>query len=343
MLDTIFYFVLNMSITSSFVIIALLLIRQIKPLPRRVIYPLWWLAFFRLIMPFTLSTRWSLFNFTGGLVKRLITIETITQGYVIEEVVPEITQGTVIEEIIPDNAFPIFSAANSVGAASGKSHIPIESYIPIEYKTESLRQVFTTVSRIWVVIAAVMLVIVFVFYILTQRELKKAIHTKENIYRSDMLVSPVLLGLFHPKIILPSTLDPDSSESLMIITHENTHKRRHDNLWRILNIFITCLHWFNPLVWVMTKAFYTDMEQSCDEAVIRKYDTEERMAYAGALLRFAENKRMLMSTAFGRSGVKERIINVLSYKKFSFIGIVASSLFLLVIAVMLITNPQLRR
>ena len=84
------------------------------------------------------------------------------------------------------------------------------------------------------------------------------------------------------------------------------------------------------------------MELSCDEAVIRKYGPEERKTYAGTLLRFAEDKRMFVSTAFGRSGVKVRIVNVLNYRKLSLIGAVASALFLLVVAVVLISNPQLQ-
>jgi beta-lactamase regulating signal transducer with metallopeptidase domain len=316
MLDTVFYFILNMSIASCFVIAVLLLIRQIRPLPRRVIYPLWVLAFFRLVMPFTFPTGWSLFNFTGGLVKRLITVETITQ-----RMVP-----------LPEANVPL--TMNMIGAAV--------QYAPIEYKTESLRQVFTTASAIWAIIAAAMILTAVILYILTQKELKNALPIKDNLYRSDMLLSPLLTGLLRPKIILPFSLDPDSPEGSMVIAHENVHTRRWDNLWRLLGIAITCLHWFNPFAWIMLKAFFTDMEQSCDEAVIKKYRAEERKAYAGAILRFAEDKRLLISTAFGRSGVKVRIVNVLNYKKLTLAGAVASALFLLVVAVVLITNPQLR-
>jgi len=316
MLDTVFYFILNMSIVSCFVIVMFLLIRQIRFLPRRVIYPMWTLVFFRLIMPFTLPTSWSLFNFTGRLVKRLITIETVTQG-----TFP-----------VPDSGSLL--AMNMIGAA--------EQYAPIEYKTESLRRIFITASVIWAIIAATMLLTAVILYVLTRKELKKAIHIEDNLYRSDVLLSPVLTGLIHPRIILPGSLDPYSTEGEMILAHENIHKHRLDNLWRLLGICITCLHWFNPLSWIMLKAFFTDMEQSCDETVIKKYDMEERKVYAGTLLRFADDKRLLVSTAFGHSGVKVRIVNILNYKKLTLIGSVVSAIFLLVVAAVLITNPQLR-
>ena len=315
MLNTVFYFILNMSLASCFVIAVLLLIRQIKPLPRRIVYPLWILAFFRLVTPFAFPTSWSLFNLTGGLVKRLVTIETVTQG------------------VIQAPGSGELGAMNMIGAA--------EQYAPVEYKTEALRQFFQAASTIWVVIALAMLLTAFTLYMLTRKELKSAVHIKDDLYRSDMMVSPILLGLFRPKIILPVSLDTESEEFGMILAHENIHRKQLDNLWRLLAICITCFHWFNPLALIMLKTFLTDMELSCDETVIRKFGAEERKAYAGALLDFAEEKRMFVSTAFSRSGVKVRIVNVLNYKKLSLIGAVASAAFLLVIAIVLVSNPQM--
>lgn len=318
MMDNVFYFILNMSLASGFVIAALLLIRMIRPLPRRVVYVLWMLAFFRLTVPFTLSTDWSLFNFTGRLVKRNVTMETITQGMVL---VPA-----------PEK----LATMNMIGVA--------ESYMPIEYKTESFRRIFTMGSTVWAIVSLAALLAAGILYTLTMAELRKAVHVRDNLYCSDMLLSPVLIGVFRPKIILPPGLDPESPEGRMVLAHENVHRQRLDNLWRSLAIAAACVHWFNPLVWVMLKAFLTDMELSCDEAVVRKgrYGSEERKAYASTLLRFAENKRFLVSTAFGQSGVKVRIVNVLNYKRLTVIGAAASAVFLLAVALVLVTNPVLR-
>jgi len=219
----------------------------------------------------------------------------------------------------------------------------VEEYAPFafEYKTETLRQVFTTAAMIWAIVAMALLLTAIILYLLTHRELKKATHIQDNLYRSDMLLSPVLTGVFRPKIILPASLEVDSPECQMVLAHENVHKRRLDNLWRLFAIAITCTHWFNPLAWIMLKSFFTDMELSCDEVATRKYSQEERKTYAGVLLQFAEDKRLLVSTAFGRSGVKVRIVNVLNYRKLTLIGAVASLLFLLVVAMVFITNPQL--
>ncbi len=317
-MEDIFYLILNMSFAACFVIAAILLLRLFKPIPRCFVYPLWALAIFRLAAPVALTSRWSLFNFTGGLVKRLVTLETITYGTV---PVPE-----------SDNLLMM----NMVGAA--------ESYTPIEYKTEALRNIFIIGSAVWAIIAAASLLAALTLYVLTRRELKKATQIKDNIYCSDMVLSPVLIGVFRPRIILPAGLDTDSEGGRMILEHENVHRRRIDNLWRIFAIGISCIHWFNPLVWVMLKMFFEDMEHSCDEAVIRhgRYNSEECRNYAATLLRFAEDKRLLISSAFGRSCVKSRILNVLNYKRMTVIGAIVSAALLLALTFVLVTNPSLR-
>lgn len=310
-MDNAFYYILNMSLTSSFIIIAMMLLRLFKPLPKRIVYPLWIFAFFRLVFPFALSSKWSLFNYTGKLVKRLITVETVGPLHGLEK----------------------WSFMNMIGAA--------ERYTPIVYRTESLRRIFTIGSTLWVITAIALLLAACILYILTLSELKKSVKIKGNLYRSEMLLSPILTGIVRPKIILPIGLDPDSTEGRMVLAHEDIHRKRLDNLWRVLAIIIACVHWFNPLVWLMLKAFLSDMELSCDETVMSKgkYSIEERKAYASALLNFSEDKRILISTAFGQTGVKVRIVNVLNYKRLTVIGAVASAIFLLVLALVLITNP----
>jgi len=313
--DDIFYYVLNMSLSSIIVIAVLALVRLIRPLPRRIVYPLWSLAFLRLVLPFALSTRWSIFNFTGKLVKRLISVETILQDNRPVRMPERIT------------------VMNMIGAA--------ESYAPIEYKTESLHGFFTICSIIWAIVVIALLTAASILYLLTVSELKKAILVKDNIYRSGMLLSPVLAGLFRARIILPEGLDPDSPEGRMVIAHENVHRKRLDNLWRIIAISVACIHWFNPAVWFMLKMFFTDMELSCDERVMAEggFGTEDRKAYARTLLNYSEEKGFLVSTAFGQSGIKVRIVNVLNYKRLTVIGAVASSIFLLILVLLLVTNP----
>lgn len=315
MRNSMFYFLLNMSLAASAVIAALLLIRLIRPLPRRVVYPLWVLAFIRLAIPFSPSADWSLFHLAGGLVRRLVPLEMVVPG-----ATPAPIQ---------------WSTMNFVGAA--------QSYAPLAYRTEALRNIFAVGSAVWAIVALAMLLAAAILYALTLAELRKAVRIQDNVYRSDLVLSPVLTGVFRPKIVLPPSLDPDSPQGQMVLAHENVHRRRLDNLWRALAIGIACVHWFNPLAWVMLRAFFADMELSCDEAVLRqgKYAPQQCKAYAGALLHFAEDKRFLLSTAFGRSSVRVRIVHVLNYKRMTWIGIIASVAFVLAVAMALLSNPSI--
>lgn len=315
---SIFYIVLNMSIASCVVIVALFLVRLLKPIPRRYIYPMWALAFFRLAVPFIPSSRWSLFNLTGGFVKRIVDIETVTRGTVSA---PEPVDLVIL---------------NAVGA--------IDSYDPVTYREESLEQIFNVSSAVWAVVAVGALLAVCLLYIFTYRELRKAFHIEGAIYRSEMVLSPVLTGVLRPRIILPPGVDPESTTGKMILEHENVHRKRLDNLWRALAVGIACVHWFNPLVWLMLRAFFRDMELSCDETVLKrgKYGSDGSKAYASALLQFADNRSIFVPSAFGSSGVRVRIVNVLNYKRMTVIGAVASAIFLLAVAFALITNPSFR-
>jgi len=316
--DRIFYIVLNMSIASGIIIAVLLLVRLIRPIPRRYIYPLWTVPFIRLVMPFTPASGLSIFNLTGGLAKRLVDVETVTRG--------------VVSVPAPVDLVMI----NAIGAA--------DRYDPISYKAESLKRIFAVSSAVWAVVAAVALTAVCLIYLFAIRELGKAVKVGDNIYRSEIIASPVLVGVFRPRVILPPGVEPESVQGKMILEHENVHRKRLDNLWRALAAATACVHWFNPLVWLMLRAFFRDMELSCDETVLKrgKYGIDGTKTYASALLQYADSSSLFIPSAFGSSGIRVRIVNVLNYRRVTAIGAVASAVFLLAVALALITNPSFR-
>ena len=312
MLQTLFYFILNMSLNGIFIICGILLIRNIRVIPKRLVYIFWTAAFARLCVPFSLSSRWSVFNYTGNLIKRVIAADAIIAG-------PPL-QG--------------MTMANYIGA--------VDSYAPAEFKTAALYRLFTTGAVVWLTVSIAALLAMVILYWLTSARFKTALLLRDNIYASDILLSPVLIGVLRPRIILPLPLSVDSPEAGSAIAHENVHRKRCDNLWRLLGFAVVCFHWFNPFAWLMLKYFLDDMELSCDEAVVRHYDLKARKAYASALVSFAGDRGFFVSTAFGKSGIKARIVNILNYKRLTVIGTIASALLLLAVAVILATNPQIR-
>lgn len=145
----------------------------------------------------------------------------------------------------------------------------------------------------------------------------------------DRIASPMTYGILTPRIVFPKEMDLDDSTSLEhVLRHEYVHIRRFDNLWKILVFAVVCIHWFNPMAWVMWHCFNRDMELSCDERAVRGMDRNGRIAYAMTLLRFAEKNRKvsLLCNGFGKSPVKERIMVLMRGRKQKRIGIVCSIL-----------------
>lgn len=135
---------------------------------------------------------------------------------------------------------------------------------------------------------------------------------------SDRIVTPVVFGIVRPKIILPSFLLSEKSGRLkFVLAHEAAHVRRGDNLWKVIMLLAVCIHWFNPLVWLMYVLFSRDMELSCDERVLSRFGEGAKREYARALVGLAEKQyqRSLFAQGFGKSAIKERIEAIMKFKK----------------------------
>ena len=304
MLSDVFYWLLNMSVTGIFAGVIILLIRQIKRIPRRICHILWALPFLRLILPFGLSHRYSIMNLLNKLS----------------------TRTRIVYLTPPDASFNV-SATNYIGFA--------ESYFPIVHKTNLLEDVFDVASLIWTIIAVSALLTVFVLYFITKSEIKDASHLRGNIYTSDKLLSPAIFGIFRPRIILPEYISKDNIE--FVILHERTHIKRGDNLFRIIAIIVCCLHWFNPFIWLFLKLYLEDMELSCDELVLQKCGQDKKKEYAAALIKCEENK-MIFASAFGGAKIRVRIKNILSYKKLTLLSVLSFLALIITIAATLLTN-----
>jgi len=299
----IFYWVLNISILGSVAGLIVVLIRRVRKLPRFGVYFLWALPFVRLWMPVGIANRYSLLSFISRYATKTI----------------------VVWETMPGS--PEFSMTNSIQAA--------ESYFPIVYKTDLLKDIFHIAGMVWITIAAAAVLCAVVLYVFTKSALRDAGHIKDNIYQSDKVLSPAVYGIIKPKIILPANITDADLE--YILKHEHIHIRRRDNLWRIAAVLTACIHWFNPLCWIFLKCFFTDMELACDAGVLNKLDDNGKKEYASALLSCSAGKTYYAS-AFGGAKTRLRIENILSYKKLTlFSGVCFAALFI-VVAVTVITN-----
>ncbi len=304
-MDKLFLGVLNMSITASYVILFVVIVRLfLKKAPKILSYALWGVVFFRLICPFSFE---SVFSLLPANPTTIINNASSHQSFQIDS----ITQ--TVSENLPST---ITSSANT-------SH-----------------SIFFTLSVIWLIGVAALVIYSIISALKLKRSLSSSLPKINNIYEAENLKTPFVLGMINPKIYIPSRLS--QMERSCIIRHEQIHIKRFDYIIKPLAFLVVCVHWFNPLVWLAFFLMGTDMELSCDERVIKEMGSEIKKDYSTLLLSLSMNRRIINGSplAFGESNIKGRIKNVLNYKKSLFWVVIAAVLIVVVISVGLLANPK---
>lgn len=311
-MNNLFVDFLNTSITASYIIIAVLLIRTIfKKIPRKFICVLWAIAGLRLVLPFSIESAFSL-----------------------------IPSAKTFEPVSVD--------APGLRINSGISVIdaPVNDYLGDRYAEgitvpANLKDTIASVAAvIWLVGTAVILLYGIFSYLKLKKTVSTAVLLKDNIMQSETVVSPFILGIFKPKIYIPFGMDEETQR--YVVSHEAAHIKRRDHWIKPIGFLILAVYWFNPLVWAAYIMLCRDIERACDEKVIALMDNDERKEYASALLDCAVNRRRIAACplAFGEVGIKERIKGVMDYKKPAFWVIVFAVIACIVAAVCFLTNPK---
>jgi beta-lactamase regulating signal transducer with metallopeptidase domain len=316
-MDVVFYWLLNMSILATAVGIIVLLIRKIRPIPRRVIVILWAIPLVRFWVPFGFSSKYSLLSLLPRYAVRTVPIT---------ELVALPAQGQGFLDVFPSEK-PV------VMTNIGRWAI---SYRPMTYKVDLLADVFDYASFVWAVIAAAVLITLTLIYFVTKAELRGAKRMYNNVYSSQKITSPAVYGILRPRIIIPEHLR-DAEGLDLILLHEKRHIRRGDNFWRLLAFITAAIHWFNPFVWIFLKCFLSDVELACDESALAKLPREKQKAYALELLNVQQSKTVFAS-AFGGAKIRTRIEHIISYKKMTVFSALLFAAFVAAVAYMLLTN-----
>ena len=311
-----FYTILNMSISASVLVLVVLLLRLLfRKAPKWVAVLLWGLVAVRLLCPFALETPFSLMPKT----------EWITEDTSYSD------ENAYFDNVAPEYITPDPNFADNVNV----HYYPLEPHIEIH---RGVNPVFV-LNCVWLAGIAVMLVYMFVSYICVYRRINGAKQFKDNIYTSESVSSPFVLGLVRPRIYLPENMDAISMS--YVIAHEEAHLRRLDHLWKPIGFLLLAVHWFNPLIWIGYILLCRDIEMACDERVVRSMNDEERVDYSEALLECSVSRKMITACplAFGEVGAKQRIMSVLNYKKPAFWIILLAVIACIVTAVCFLTNP----
>lgn len=291
MLTGIFSAVLTMSATASIAILCVLLGRLLlRRAPKIFSYVLWAVVLFRLLCPVSLPAAFSLFS--------LVPVPAAATGQV--EHLPQ--------TLPSENDPAVSSPLSAEGQESLPQSTPVEGLSPAKGPV-SLR---SAGAVLWLGGVGAMAAYGLVKLMRLHRKLVGAIPLEGAVFLADHIPTSFVLGVFRPRIYLPSALLPE--ESSYIIAHERHHIARGDHITRILAYAALCLHWFNPLVWLAFLLSGRDMEMSCDEAVMGKTGRDIRAEYSTSLLQLSTNRR-LMPLAFGQGDIKERIENIMQYKK----------------------------
>lgn len=286
-MSAVFEKILEMSAVASIVIIVVLIVRlALSKVPKKYSYLLWSVVAFRLVCPVSFRSAFSLLR----VVKRSESVVSTAPPTPATPTAPVIPIETIVPDIIPS------------------------TNVPVDTVTASCTDWITVLAVIWCVGIAAMLIYAIISWLKVSRRLDNAVLLSGNVWQSDKVRSPLIVGVLHPKIYIPFNLDDGALH--YALAHERCHLSRFDHVVRPLAYIILALHWFNPLCWLAYFLMVKDMEMSCDEAVVRN-EPDCNKAYSSILLSFAVNKRFPTPNplAFGETGVKKRIKNILNWKK----------------------------
>lgn len=327
---------LEMCVQASFIICVVLVVRLVflkLNIPKRIIYFLWAIPLIRLIIPFSVTSQFSLMP--QQLASATNEIEDPFQGVVFA---PSAEGTSVSQEAVPLGQDPTlpppevivehtdFSFAGWIGGIlKGISNMVWD---PID--------VFCV---IWLIGIFALVIYSVISTVKLRKKLAGSVRLAYDVYQTDYINTPFVLGIFRPRIYLPTGLS--EADSKMILCHEKMHIKRRDHIVKFIAYVVTCIYWFNPLIRLMYVLFCRDMENAVDEKVISAFDLEERKTYATLLLALSVEKRNILSAplAFGEEDVKRRIINITKYKKPVMALVVVAIIVIVGLVAALLTNP----
>ena len=311
-MSELFLEIVNRSIAASWIVIAVLILRFcLKKAPKWVNVLLWGIVAVRLIFPFSIESALSL----------IPSAETVSPS-IMMETAPSVQTGVpALDQVIN----PVID--HSLAPAPGASANPLQIWLPV-------------LPVIWLWGVAALFLDSAGCYRRLRRRVCEAVILRDNIYQSENVCSPFVLGIIRPKIYLPYHMDKREMDH--VIAHEQTHIRRRDHWWKPLGFLLLTVHWFNPLLWLGYILLCRDIELACDEKVIREMGSEQRADYTQALVSCSVSRRSIAACplAFGEVGIKERVKSVMNYKKPAFWIILASALICAAAAVCFLTNPK---
>ena len=312
-MEELFLCLLNRSLTAGWMVLAIVLLRWIfrKRIPGTIFVVLWGLVAVRLLLPVSWDSAWSLIPSA-------------------EPVPRDIAQAA---EPALNTGIPFLNAAINPVLSDQMSPDVAASINPLQV-------VMWVAAMLWLAGCAGMMIYAVVGCARIRRRVREAVPAGDGIWICDRISTPFVFGMFRPRIFLPSLLDEKTS--VYVMAHERAHLERRDPLWKPIGFLLLSIFWFQPLLWVAYSLFCRDIERACDEKVLRSLGEEGKVPYSRALLECSAPRRTVgvCPLAFGETGVRARVKNVLNYKKPTFWVIVIAVILVLAAGICFLTNPK---
>ena len=311
-MNELFLKIINMSISASWLILAVLILRLVlKKAPKWVNVLLWGIVAVRLICPFSFKSALSL----------IPSAETFP------------------EKVISGPSFDIQTGISPVDNRIN-DYLGDRYFEGVTVPANNGNNIMTILTIVWIIGILLLVAYTIISYRRLHREIDTAVHYKDNIFQSENVSSPFVLGIINPRIYLPFSMNEQNLEH--VVAHEQAHIRRKDHWWKPLGFLLLTIYWFNPLMWLAYVLLCRDIELACDEKVIKGLGNEQRADYTQALVACSVNRRMIAACplAFGEVGVKERVKSVMNYKKPAFWVVILAVIACVIVAVCFLTNPK---
>ena len=326
-MEAVFLRIVNIAITASWLVLAVFLLRfALKKAPKWATCLLWGVVALRLILPFSLESALSLIPSSEPIFEQSV----VTEAPSAQPTLPDENQSSTPSV----NEKPNSSGNQVIAPPSSGSLAPTP-----EASVDPMQIVLFVASLVWLCGVLAMLGYGAYSYWRLRRKLRASIRKEGRVYLCDNVETPFILGVFRPRIYLPSGIG--AGEIPYVIAHEEAHLKRKDHLWKPLGFLLLSVYWFNPLFWMAYILLCRDIENACDEKVIKNCDNAYRVGYSEALLSCSIHRRSVMAcpVAFGETGVKSRIRAVLHYKKPAFWVILVAIVAIIVTCVCFLTDP----
>ena len=304
--------IINMSISASWLVLVVLILRFVlKKAPKWVNILLWGIVAIRLICPFSFESALSL----------IPSAETFPEKVISGPSFDVQTGITPVDNRINDYLGDRYFEGVTVPANNGNN-------------------IMTILTIVWTIGILLLVAYTVISYWRLRRKVDTAVRYKDNIFQSENVKSPFVLGIIKPRIYLPFNMNGQDLEH--VVAHEQAHIHRKDHWWKPFGFLLLTIHWFNPLVWLAYVLLCRDIELACDEKVIKELGNEQRADYTQALVACSVNRRMIAACplAFGEVGVKDRVKSVMNYKKPAFWVIIIAVIICVGVAACFLTNPK---